>query len=296
MEEVVAVTGATGFIGRFLVPRLLDDGRRVRAVVRDALRAASVLPPAAQRVSGDLADEDALTRALSGARTVIHLVGIIRGRSSEFAAVHREGTARLLRAARRSGSVDFFIYVSALGADAASINPYLRTKGEAEALVQESGIPFLILRPALVLGRGDGFTTPLVQVLRQSPVIPIIGSGRYPLRPVAVGDLVTLISRATDGAIRNLIFTVAGPQEVTYADLVRMLSTTMGLRKPLVRLPLFLVSSAVRGLESAVPNPVLSSLQLDLLRRGSTGDPGPAVQAFGLDLTPLGKALEEAVR
>ena len=295
-ERIIAVTGATGFIGRSLVLKLLADGRRVRAIVRDATRATVVFPPTVEKVDRDLADEEGLTTALAGVQTIVHLVGIIKGRAADFAAVHRDLTARLLRAARRAGSVDLFVYISAQGANAESKNHYLRTKAEAEAVVRDAGIPFLILRPTVVLGKGDGFITPLVRVLRQAPVVPIIGSGLYPLRPVAVQDLTSLIARAVTKNVRDQLFTVAGPEEVTYAELVRMLMAVLGLCKPLIRLPLPLVNMAVRGLELAVPDPVLTSLQLDMLLRGSTGDPGPAAQTFGLELTPLREALEKAIR
>jgi uncharacterized protein YbjT (DUF2867 family) len=108
--------------------------------------------------------------------------------------------------------------------------------------------------------------------------------------------LATLISQAAMGAVRNRLFTVAGPEEVTYVELVRRLLAVLGLAKPLVRVPLPLVGAAVRGLEGFSPDPLLNKVQLDMLTRGSTGDPRPAAQTFGLTLTPLREALEKAVR
>jgi uncharacterized protein YbjT (DUF2867 family) len=115
---LVAITGATGFVGRHITAQLLRRGHRVRALVRDQRRGKFLEAQGATLVEGSLRGRDALAVLLDGADAVVHLVGIIvESGSSTFDAVHVEGTRRMLDAALAAG-VRRYIHVSALGARA----------------------------------------------------------------------------------------------------------------------------------------------------------------------------------
>lgn len=292
-ETRVGIIGATGFIGLNLAAALASSGIPVRAVARRPEYARRLLPATVEVISGDIRDESSLTTALRGCTAAVNLVGIIRGKKDDFKALHREGTRHVVAAAKNAG-VQHVVYVSAQGADMSSTNPYFRTKAEAEGIVEASGLPFLILRPCLVLGKGDGFTKTLGDLLRQAPIVPVIGNGRYPLRPMAVVDLVAVLLQGSTGRGAGRHFVVAGPEEVSYEDLLHRALRILGLRKPLIHLPVALVAPAVRALET-VSEPPLTSLQLSMLLAGNTGDPQPAIDAFGLTLTPLDTALARAL-
>ncbi len=288
----MGVVGATGFIGRNLLAALAAAGIPTRAIVRrpGTVRA---LPSEVEVVPGDLTAPGLLPQALAGCTAVVNLVGIIRGNVQDFETVHREGTRNLADAARAAG-VGRLVYVSAQGADPASANPYFRTKAEAEAAVVASGLPHLILRPCLVLGPGDGFSTQLAALLRRAPVVPVIGTGRYPLRPVAVDDVVAALVQGALGRVEGC-YVLAGPEEVSYETLLRRAMQAMGIRKSLVHLPLGVAQPTVRAMELCSDHPPLTSLQLSMLLEGNIGDPDPAVAAFGLRLTPLDTALRRAM-
>ena len=150
---LVAITGATGFVGRHLASLFLRRGHRVRALVRDLPRARFLESQGAELVPGSLDDGAALALLLDGADAAVHLVGIIVERgAATFTAVHVDGTRRVLDAARVAG-VRRFIHMSALGARADErATPYHRTKWHAEELVRDSGIAAAILRPSFISG------------------------------------------------------------------------------------------------------------------------------------------------
>lgn len=182
-SQTVAVTGATGFVGRSVVRALLDAGHRVRALVRSRDKAREVLP-ASDRLAltvGDALDPEAIDELLGPAtssngststptstpadtgRACVNLVGILRehrgprgGKPQTFQRMHVEATRLLLARATAKG-VRRFIQMSALGVTDASLIPYQRTKFEAEQTVRRSDRDWTILRPGLVHGPDGEF-------------------------------------------------------------------------------------------------------------------------------------------
>lgn len=183
---LVAVTGATGFVGRSVVRSLLDRGHRVRALVRNAVKAARVLPDhealeigeddavfrperlaGVDRVTGTMrlgqTEEDARlpTRdeLLDGVDAVVHLVGIIReARGAQtFRRVHVELTKRLIEACQAAG-VTRYIHMSALGTCTTAPTRYWTSKAESEELVRRSGLDWTIFRPGVIHGVGGELT------------------------------------------------------------------------------------------------------------------------------------------
>src|SRR5207245_9806037 len=149
----IAVTGATGFVGRHVAATLTGRGHRVRALVRRLGPARLLVGPAPGLVPGDLAYAATLAALVRSSDAVIHLVGIIvEGGPATFDAVHVEGTRRVLAAARAAG-VRRAVHMSALGArDEPGAIPYHRTKRRAEHLARVSGLCHAIFRPQLVCG------------------------------------------------------------------------------------------------------------------------------------------------
>lgn len=185
----VAVTGATGFVGRAVVSALLDRGHTVRALVRDAGKAAAVLPEhdrleiavdravfapnkteGVDRTTGTLrlgqTEEEirvpSRDEALDGIDAVIHLVGIIReARDGQtFRRVHVELPKRLIDACEAAG-VKRYLHMSALGTKSTAPTQYWKTKAEAETLVRRSSLDWTIFRPSLIHGAEGEFTNML---------------------------------------------------------------------------------------------------------------------------------------
>ena len=159
-ERTVAVTGASGFVGRHVVRELRSRGHDVRALVRDPSKGREVLgrEDGLELVEGDILDADALDRLLAGADVLIHLVGIIREASGgqTFERMHVGATEAVLGACARAG-VGRYVHMSALGVGAEPVCEYQRTKFEAETRVRDSGLDWTIFRPGLIHGKGSGF-------------------------------------------------------------------------------------------------------------------------------------------
>jgi len=275
----VLVTGASGFVGRHVCRRLLADGHEVTGMSRRP----DGLPEGVSFRAADISTGEGLADAVDGQDAVIHLVGIIREtRSSSFDAVHISGTENVLAAMLATGPRRL-LHMSALGARRGAASGYQDSKGRAEQLVRESGLDWTIMRPSLIFGPGDGFCAgTLRDLVRLPPVIPVVGDGSYPFRPVAIEDVVTAFSTALQlPATHGRSFDLVGPAEYTLRELLLLVRQQLGVRKPLVNIPLPLMHLGTR-LFSLLPNPPVTRDELLMLLQGSTSDPEPARSTLGL--------------
>jgi NADH dehydrogenase len=290
---LVAMTGATGFVGRHVAALLARRGHTVRALVRRAARAGAVAGVVAERVPGDLGDADALAALVRGADAVVHLVGIIvEAGGATFQAVHVEGTARLLAAARAAG-VPRFVHMSAVGArDEPAATPYHRTKWHAEELVRRSGLAYAILRPSLISGPESAPIRLLARLHRWSPVVPVFGDGRFPTQPVWVEDVAGAFLRAVEDRAIVGAFELGGPAVLTYAELVRAVGRASGHPRPLVHVPLPLARAAARAFDLLGPAAPLTSDQLQMLLEGSATPHNAITTVFGIVPLPFEESLK----
>src|SRR2546425_12135471 len=153
----VAVTGANGFVGRHAVARLLLKGHEVRAIISERPGAERELPGAGSQIDvrqADVRKPESLRGVFDRFDAVIHTVAAPTERKQRFADVNVAGVAHVVAEARRAG-VTRIVHMSALGGDPASPYPYLRSKGEGQAIVTGSGSPLAALRPPLP-SRGSG--------------------------------------------------------------------------------------------------------------------------------------------
>jgi uncharacterized protein YbjT (DUF2867 family) len=281
---MILVTGATGFVGGHLVKRLRQDGMKVRAVVRTPAKAQALKDLGVEVVPGDINDLPSLEVAAQGCERVIHLVGIIQeGRGFSFRSVHVEGTRNILDAAKKAG-VHHFIYQSALGTRENAKSEYHRTKYEAEKLVKASGIPFTILRPSLTYGPGDLFTLRLAGMIRLSPVLPVIGTGRSKIQPIYIEDVVSCIVKiAAGGPHLGKTYEVGGPEELTYEEVTKAIAAALGVNRPVVHMPLFFMRSMARVAEAVLPKAPVTTDQLIMLQDDNVCDMKDIREAFGIE-------------
>ncbi len=196
-ERIIALTGASGFIGGHALRALLSAGWRVRALARDParVRLPAGAPKAPEIVPGSLEDDAALARLLEGAEAVVHLAGLVKAvRPEDFSAVNAQGTARLTQAAARAGARRF-VHVSSLAARAPHLSPYAASKRRSEELAREHAgeMRLAILRPPAVYGPGDEATLGLVdQLSRRHAFLPGRAEGRVSL--IHVRDLAAAIA------------------------------------------------------------------------------------------------------
>jgi len=281
---MILVTGGTGFVGSNLVRRLRKADLALRAVVRNPGKAQALKDIGVDVVEGDISDKASLEKAAEGCERVVHLVGIIQETAgADFRNVHVEGTRNVLEAARKAGARHFF-YQSALGTRPGAKSEYHKTKWEAEELVRAGGIPYTILRPSLIYGPGDQFTIRLSEMIRRSPVLPIIGSGKSRVQPIYIEDVVSCIVKAmTSDSFYNEMYEIGGPEQLTFEEVTAAIAKAIGVKRPAVHMPLFLVKSAARMLESILPRPPLTTDQLIMLQEDNVCGMGDIRDAFGIE-------------
>lgn len=294
---MLLVTGATGFVGGHVVRRLRREGLQVRAVVRDLDRARAFKDLGVDVVPGDISDRASLERATAGAERVIHLVGIIQeSPGATFKAVHVEGTRNLIDASKKSG-VRHFFYQSALGARPGARSEYHKTKWEAEELVRASGISHTILRSSLTYGPGDKFTTRLSNIIKLSPVLPVIGSGKSKVQPIHIDDAVSCIVKiVTSDTFRNEIYEIGGPDQLTYEEVTTAIADAMGIKRPSVHVPLLFLKPMARALETILAKPPVTSDQLILLQEDNVCSMQDIREIFGIEPVGFREGLKKFIR
>ncbi len=264
---MILVTGGTGFVGSHLIRRMRRENLAVRALVRHPEQARALVDLGVDLVRGDILDKASLDRAAAGIERVIHLIGIIQEAPGvTFKDIHVEGTRNMLQAAKRAG-VRHFLYQSALGTRPGARTEYHKTKWQAEELVREQGIPYTIVRPALIYGYGDKFTLRLAEIIRKSPVLPVIGSGTSKVQPIYIDDVTDcLVKAVTSDSFLNEIYEIGGPEQLTYEEVTRAIAEAMGVKRPTVHMPMLFMKPMTRLLESVLPAPPITSEQLVMLQ------------------------------
>ena len=290
---LVAMTGATGYVGSAIVRKLLRRDHDVRALVRRPDRAGFLQDLGVELVGGDLADQDALRRLVDGAGAVVHLVGIIAEGPQRFDAVHVEGTRGIATAARQAGT-PLLVHMSALGARAdAGATRYHRSKWAAEAVVRESGVAHVILRPSIVAGAGNAPLGMMADMIRFAPLVPVIGDGRYEMQPVWLGDVAEAFALALErGDLRGTL-ELGGPERLTYHQMLDRLEAALGVHRPRVRVPVnvarfaALAGTALPGIAPITPG------QLQMLLEGSVTADNAIEARFGITPKPFAEVAEE---
>ncbi|MDE2308968.1 MAG: complex I NDUFA9 subunit family protein [Xanthomonadaceae bacterium] len=236
--QQLVILGGTGFVGSHLVPRLAADGHRIALLSRnrEQHRALGVLPGVEVR-SADVYDDEVLRRAFAGADAVINLIGILnpQGRHT-FQRTHVELARRVIAACHASG-VGRLHQMSSLKAGQGASH-YLRTRGEAEALVKASALLWTIYQPSVIFGAGDGLVGRFAALLRRMPMLPLARAGAR-MAPTFVGDVAEAIARCVGSDELGLrrSFELYGPEEFSLGEIVRRIRDTAGLRTPIVPLP-----------------------------------------------------------
>ncbi len=207
-----------------------------------------------------------------------------------------DGTRNVVEAAREAG-VRRFVYQSALGLNEQSREtiPYFRGKWAAEQAVTGSGLEYVIVRPSFVFA-GDGGAFPMfARLAKRAPLTPIVGSGTQRIQPVWIDDMVEVLARAVDEpSAANRTFDLGGPDALDWNEFWARLKQALGVRRPSVHVPMRLMRLQAPLLE-LLPKPPVTRNELLMLEGGdNTGDVAPAVETFGVELTPLDEQLRRA--
>lgn len=248
-QRIVFLTGGSGFIGRRVVAALAASPE---ITVRALVRRAGQIGDRVSEVVGDLGNSETYRAALRGSDCVVHLAALTGAASDDaHLAVNRDGTRALVEACNAE-RVEKIVFVSTIAVTYPDLSHYAygRSKRDAESIVRDSGLEYLILRPTIVVGAGSPIWEKL-SGLAALPVMPLLGGGSVRVQPVWVDD----VARAVAGAARRSVlpsraFDLGGPEALTFADFMRRIRRARtGKEGPALPLPLAPVLPIVGAIE-----------------------------------------------
>jgi len=267
----ILVTGAAGFLGNNVVRRLAEQGKPVRAMVRNVDKAEKRLADVKDKieiVQGDVADREGLKTLMRDVSTVIHLVAIALEKGGQtYEAVNYQGTVNVVDAAKAAG-VPRFIYMSQNGADPNHFSRFLRSKGRAQEYVASSGLQWTALRPSVIFGTQDEFFNSIARMVRLTPLVfPNIGGGTAQFQPVSVHDVAEATVRCVDNDDTiGKAFPLGGLEVLTLKEIEQRILKAMGTNRILIPGPTWLLKPAVFVMEKVLPGSPVSTTLLELLK------------------------------
>ena len=287
----VLLTGASGYVGGYVLDALLRRGHAVRAFVRDEPPGLAARAGVTVHV-GDVLEPATLAPAMDGADAVVHLVGIIDespAKGVTFERVHVDGTKNVVEAARSAG-VRRFVHMSANGARADGASRYQTTKWRAQQIAQGAGFEHaVVFRPSTLFGDPGPdhpeFAKRIWETLvKPFPVLPVFGDGDYQLQPVSVQACAQAMAEAvTRDASNGAAYCVAGPERISYREVLRRIARGGGIRpKPTVPVPIPVARLGVNTLGKAGLLPI-SPAQFEMLVEGNTCDEAAFFRDFDVE-------------
>ena len=285
----VMVIGASGLIGRALVPLLVQKDE-VRACVRRAEAAEPLRALGAKVAVGGYDDADALAEILKRVYTVIHLVGGPDQADDDAVLGANHASVLTALAASREAGVKRFVLVSATGASVDAANRYLRAKGLAEEAVANGDMEHAIVRSTHAYGVGGLWLAAVVEGATAVPPF-VVGDGTQEVAPVFAGDLAEVLVAADDreGRLEG-VWALEGPDVVRMSELVGLLGPS-GAEPPEALAPAEAAARLTQGLGRRV-----SVAAAEVLALPSRADAPDAAEAFGVRRTPLAEGLHSVAR
>ncbi|MGB8344487.1 MAG: NAD(P)H-binding protein [Ktedonobacteraceae bacterium] len=296
---MILITGATGYIGRHLVARLVEQGARPRCLARSKERAAAILPVDKIDIAlGDTVRPETLADAVQGVDTIVHTAFITADRKqsagNSYEKTNVQGTANLIKAAQ-AADVRRVIELSGLGTKPDKPGSYMQGRYMAEKMLKESGLQWTIIQPSVLFGKDAPFVKGLSDLIRTSPVIPLIGGGTIRFQPIYVEDVVTVIVKVleTPEQSANKTYIIGGPAYYTFTDIINALLRTMHKTRIKAPAPMPLVGIGAAMMEAVFPKPPLTRAAMTLFTFDNTTDLHSVERDFGFTPTSFTDYLQQ---
>ena len=242
----VLITGGSGRLGSLLTEILTLNGFQVQLLVR-TLSSKHNQMNNIEKLSGDLLNLNSLKEAVNHVSIVIHAAGITHARTpASYKEVNIKGTQNILQASEAS-QVNRFIFISSRSANLKG-GAYAESKLLAESSVQRSSLKWTILRLGEVYGGGrNDMIFNLVNLIKDRYLIPVIGTGKQTLCPIHIEDaLQAIVETLKNEKTVHKTYNIAGPEEVTYKELIDRISSALNVKKRKLYIPLFFAKILAR--------------------------------------------------
>jgi len=292
------VTGATGYVGGRLVERLRGEGRPVRALARDpsGLTTRAGVEPA----RGDLLSGEGLHAALDGcsvAYYLVHSMETARDSPDDFASRDRRAAARFAAAATAAG-IERVVYLGGLAPRSGALSAHLASRIEVEEILLAAAPGATALRASLVIGARSASFRILVRLVERLRLLPLPAWRANVTRPIAERDAIEFLARtASIPATAGRSLDIAGPDMVSYGEMIEQIAEQMGVGRTPIGLgvsltpPASAVVAAVTGQPLELVRPLMESLEEDLLPRDAEAAP----RLYGIRALPFSRAVERAL-
>jgi len=290
----VLVTGASGFVGKRLVPALLDAGHDVSVLVRD--RSTYDAPDGVDVFEGDVLEPESLAAALHDVDAAYYLIHAMGGGGS-FEERDRRGARNFAKAAEGTG-VDRVVYLSGLGVDGDDLSAHLRSRREVEAVLRRGDYELTVLRAAIIVGHGSAS----FRIVRQlSSRLPVMITPRWVstrVQPIAIADVIAYLVGVLDTPeTAGETFQIGGPEVMTYREMLSAVGRRLTGRTPVIvpiplltpRLSAYWVD-LVTDVPAGVAHPLIDGMATDVV---VTDDRIRSL--VPIELTPFETAVERAL-
>jgi uncharacterized protein YbjT (DUF2867 family) len=289
------VTGASGYIGAALAPRLSQDGHAVRGFARDAARVRAQLD---ELVTGDATTGKGLAKALDGVEVAYYLIHSMEGPAADFAATELRQAERFATAAAKAG-VRRIVYLGGLVPQDGTLSRHLASRLAVEEALLQAAPESIALRASIVIGARSRSFRFLVRLIERLPVLAVPAWRHNRTQPIDGRDVLEFLaaSAALPEAHAGRSWDIAGPDAMSYAEMLQRIADSMMISRPSLGLGFSLtpvasvVAAAVAGEDVALIGPLMESLEHDLLPRDDT-----AADTFGVKLHRFDAAVERALR
>ena len=275
-KKIISVIGGNGFIGSYLVDKLLSQGYFIKIISRNASSKKNFFPSAQlgqfQIVNCNICNLQELKKALKGSKYVINLVGLLESKTgNNFNDVHIKGAKNLAEICHLNDIIKL-IQVSALGVDQNKISKYAITKFKAEKIIQ-SYENSLIIRPSIVCGDEDNFINFFAKYAKLSPFLPLIGKGETKFQPILVTDLVEIISRCLNVSFKKgEIIEIGGDDILSFKEILKFIVKEIRVKRALINVSFSTAKKLAYFLEK-LPFSILTRDQVDMLKTDNIINP-----------------------
>lgn len=265
---MILVTGATGFVGQNLLKQLVNERIKVRCLVRDKNKISE--SSEVEIIQGDISDKFILYKATQNVGIIVHLAAVIKSSDhEEFMNVNVKGAESLVEAGIKN-KVNKIIYISSLDAALDRTNIYGKTKAIGEGIVKKSNMDYIILRPALIYGKGSKDIGMLAKFIKKYPFMPVVGSGEGKLQPVYIDDICNIIVKLIKSDIRNKTYYIAGEQKITLNGLIDKIAGKFSKKVIKIHIPLWLLWLPLKLYGVIIKNSQINYESLSLLNQDKT--------------------------
>jgi uncharacterized protein YbjT (DUF2867 family) len=270
-EKNCLIFGGTGQIGRNLIRKLAKNNYRVTIVTRNSHRKGNFIKTQANAGYIDVIelnpfDESLIAKQFRKTNICINLIGVLfeKDKKNSFKNIH-SNFPLLLSKLSKEYNLDHLIHLSALGIDDATDSKYAISKLEGEKNIFNNFPKSTILRPSVVYSVDDNFTTTFMTLLNRLPFFPLYYGGHTKFMPIHCSDLTDIIIHVINKKVNTKIIECAGPDIISFKDIIKMLLEAIDKKRALIPVPLFMAKTMASVFE-LMPNPLLTNDQLRLLK------------------------------